>query len=138
MQKPEEVKRKWYIIDADGLILGRLATKIASMLRGKTKPEFTPHVDMADEIVIINAAKICVTGKKTNDKKYQSYSGYPSGRKEINLKKLLETKPEEVIRKAVKGMLPNNTVGRSMMKKLKIYESNEHPHKAQNPQELKI
>jgi len=138
VQKPQDVKRKWLLIDADGLILGRLATQLASMLRGKTKPEFTAHVDMADEIVIINAAKIRVTGKKLNDKKYQTYSGYPGGQKEINLAEKLEKNPEDVIVHAVRGMLPHNTLGRQLMKKLKVYAGAEHPHQAQNPELIKI
>jgi len=138
MQKPHEVKRNWYLIDANGKILGRLATKIATILRGKDKPEFTPHVDMADEIVVINAEKISVTGKKLKAKKYQTYSGYPSGLKECNLETMLRTKPEEVIKHAVRGMLPHNTLGRQLLKRLKVYAQSEHPHQAQNPQELKI
>ncbi|MBU1043499.1 MAG: 50S ribosomal protein L13 [Candidatus Omnitrophica bacterium] len=138
MQKTEDVKRKWLLIDADGLILGRLASKLASMLRGKTKPEFTSHVDMADEIVIINAEKIRVTGKKLADKKYQTYSGYPGGQKEVNLAQKLEKHPEDVIIHAVKGMLPHNTLGRQLMKKLKVYAGAEHPHQAQNPELIEI
>ncbi|MFH1460720.1 MAG: 50S ribosomal protein L13 [Candidatus Omnitrophota bacterium] len=138
VQKPKDVKRNWYIVDAQGKILGRLATKIASMLRGKTKAEFTPHVDMADEIIVVNAAKIRVTGKKLTDKKYQTYSGYPGGQKSYDLATMLSKKPEEVIRHAVRGMLPHNSLGRQLLKKLKVYGQSEHPHQAQNPQELKI
>lgn len=138
MQKTEDVQRKWLLIDADGLILGRLASKLASMLRGKTKPEFTAHVDMADEIVIINAAKIRVTGKKLTDKKYQTYSGYPGGQKEINLADKLEKDPEDVIMHAVRGMLPHNSLGRQLLKKLKVYAGAEHPHQAQNPEKIEI
>ncbi len=138
MQRPEDVNRKWFLIDADGKILGRLATKIATILRGKNKPEYTPHVDTGDSIVVINAEKVCVTGKKMSDKKYQTYSGYPGGQKEYSLQTMLKDKPEEVIRRAVKGMLPHNTLGRKMLSKLKIYKGSEHPHIAQNPQELKI
>ncbi|MCP4650913.1 MAG: 50S ribosomal protein L13 [PVC group bacterium] len=138
IQKPKDVVRKWYLVDADGKILGRLATKIAMILRGKTKPEFTPHVDMGDEVVVINAAKIRVTGKKLKDKKYQSYSGYPSGQKEVNLEVMLAKKPEDVIRLAVRGMLPHNALGRKMLKHLKVYAQNEHPHSAQKTEELKV
>jgi len=138
IQKQQEVKRNWYLIDANGKILGRLATKIATILRGKNKPEFTPHVDMADEIVVINAEKISVTGKKLKAKKYQSFSGYPGGLKECNLETMLKTKPEEVIKHAVRGMLPHNTLGRQLLKRLKVYAQGEHPHQAQNPQELKV
>ena len=138
MKRPEDVKMKWYIIDAEGQILGRMATRIASILRGKTKAEFTPHVDTGDAIVVINAAKIRVTCKKLTDKIYQTYSGYPGGRKEINLATMLKKDPEEVILHAVRGMLPHNALGRKMIKKLKVYADANHPHTAQNPQELKI
>ncbi len=138
MQRPEDVKRKWFIVDADGKILGRLATSIATILRGKNKPEYTPHVDTGDHIIVINAEKVRVTGKKLSDKKYQTYSGYPGGQKEYSLQTMLKDKPEEVIRLAVKGMLPHNTLGGKMLAKLKIYKGSEHPHIAQNPQELKI
>ncbi len=137
MQRPEDVKRNWFVVDAQGEILGRLATKIATILRGKNKPEYTPHVDTGDHIVVINAEKVRVTGKKMSDKKYQTYSGYPGGQKEYSLQTMLKDKPEEVIRRAVKGMLPHNTLGRKMLTKLKIYKGSEHPHSAQNPQELK-
>lgn len=138
VQKPKDVKRKWYLINAEGVILGRLATKIASVLRGKNKPQFTPHVDMGDEVVVINAAKVRVSGKKLSDKKYQRYSGYPGGQKEFDLQTMLNTKPEEVIKLAVKGMLPHNSLGRRMLKKLKVYGQSEHRHTAQKPEELKI
>ena len=138
IKNSKDVKRNWYLIDAEGKILGRLATKIAMMLRGKDRPEFTPFVDMADEIVVINAAKIAVTGKKLTAKKYQTYSGYPGGRKEVDLKTMIEKKPEEVIKQAVWGMLPHNSLGRQILKKLKVYAGSEHKHQAQNPQEIKI
>ncbi|MBU4305331.1 MAG: 50S ribosomal protein L13 [Candidatus Omnitrophica bacterium] len=138
MQKPKDVKRKWHLVDADGKILGRVATKIAGILRGKTKAEYTPHVDMGDEVVVINAAKIRVTGKKLTAKKYQTYSGYPGGQKSFSLEHMLSKKPEEVIKHAVKGMLPHNSLGRQILKRLKVYGQSEHPHAAQNPQELKI
>ncbi len=138
MKRPEDVKRAWFIVDADGIILGRMATKIAMVLRGKDKAEYTPHVDTGDHIIVINAEKVRVTGKKLTDKKYHTYSGYPSGQKEYSLETMLKNKPEEVIRKAVKGMLPKNTLGRQMLTKLKVYKGSEHPHVAQGPKELKI
>ena len=138
MKRPEDVKRAWFIIDADGKILGRMATKIAMILRGKNKAEYTPHVDTGDHIIVINAEKIRVSGKKMTDKIYQTYSGYPGGQKEYNLETMIKNKPEEVIKLAVRGMLPKNTLGRQMLTKLKVYKGKEHPHAAQNPQELKI
>jgi len=138
VQKPKDVKRKCFLIDADGKILGRMATKIAGILRGKTKPEFTPHVDMADEVIVINASKIRVTGKKMTDKKYQRYSGYPGGQKEVNLATMLAKKPEEVIKHAVKGMLPHNSLGRTLLKRMKVYGGSKHPHAAQKPEALEI
>lgn len=138
MKRPEDVKRAWFVVDADGIILGRMATKIAMILRGKNKAEYTPHVDTGDHVVVINAEKIRVSGKKLTDKKYQTYSGFPGGQKEYSLETMLKNKPEEVIRKAVKGMLPKNSLGRQMLTKLKVYRGSEHPHVAQSPQELKI
>jgi large subunit ribosomal protein L13 len=138
IQRPEDVKRAWYLVNAEGLILGRMASKVASILRGKTKVTFTPFVDTADEVVIINAEKVQVTGKKMTDKKYQRYSGYPSGLKEFSLATMMKKKPEEVIMHAVKGMLPHTALGKRMLTRLKVYSGSEHPHKAQNPQELKI
>ncbi|MDD5746161.1 MAG: 50S ribosomal protein L13 [Candidatus Omnitrophica bacterium] len=138
IQKQEEVQRAWHLIDADGKILGRLASKIAMILRGKTKATFTPYVDMADEVVVINAEKIRVTGNKLADKKYQRYSGYPNGLKEFDLATLRRNKPEEVIMHAVKGMLPHSALGKKLLTRLKVYRGSEHPHQAQNPQELKI
>ena len=138
MKRPEDVKRAWFIVDADGIILGRMATKIAMILRGKNSPEYTPHVDTGDHIIVINAEKVRVSGKKLTDKKYQTYSGYPGGQKEYSLETMLKTKPEEVIKKAVRGMLPKNTLGRQMLTKLKVYSGSEHPHTAQSPKELKI
>ncbi len=136
--KPETVKRDWYVIDATGQTLGRLATEVARRLRGKHKPEYTPHVDTGDYIVVINAEKVCVTGKKNTDKIYYSHTGYPGGIKEISFEKLIERAPERVIEGAVKGMLPKNPLGRDMYRKLKVYAGTEHPHAAQQPQELKI
>ncbi len=136
--KPESVKRDWYIVDAAGQTLGRLATEIASRLRGKHKPEYTPHVDTGDYIVVINAEKVCVTGKKTSDKIYYSHTGFPGGIKEISFEKLIDKAPERVLEAAVKGMLPRNPLGRDMYRKLKVYAGTNHPHTAQQPQELKI
>lgn len=136
--KPETVKRDWFVIDAAGQTLGRLATEIALRLRGKHKPEYTPHVDTGDYIVVINAEQIKVTGNKTTDKKYYSHSGFPGGIKEITFEKLVVRAPERIIETAVKGMLPKNPLGRAMYRKLKVYKGAEHPHTAQQPQELKI
>ena len=136
--KTETVKRDWYVVDASGLTLGRLATEVASRLRGKHKPEYTPHVDTGDYIVIINAEKVHVTGNKVQDKMYYSHSGFPGGIKSINFEKLIQRAPERVIESAVKGMLPKNPLGRAMYRKMKVYKGASHPHAAQQPQELKI
>lgn len=136
--KPEEVRRDWYIVDAKDKTLGRLATQLASRLRGKHKPEFTPHVDTGDYIVVVNAAHIRVTGNKLNDKMYYRHTGYVGNLKSINLKKLLETAPEQVLNLAVKGMLPKNSLGRAMMRKLRVFAGPEHSHQAQQPQPLDI
>lgn len=138
MAKQEDVRRKWYLIDAKGKILGRLASRIAMILSGKTKAIYTPHVDTGDEVIVINAKDVAVTGKKLDDKLYRSYSGYPGGLKEKNLETMLERKPEEVIVKAVKGMLPHNKLGRKMLKRLKVYEGPTHPHQAQRPEALEL
>ena len=136
--KPETVKREWFVIDAAEQTLGRLATEVARRLRGKHKPEFTPHVDTGDYIVVINADKIQVTGNKAGDKMYHRHTGYPGGLKSISFEKLIDHKPEMVIELAVKGMLPKNPLGRAMFKKMKVYAGSEHPHVAQQPQELKL
>lgn len=136
--KPETVKRDWYVVDATGLTLGRLATEIASRLRGKHKPEYTPHVDTGDYIVVVNAEKIHVTGNKAQDKIYYSHSGFPGGIKSINFEKLNLRAPERIIEMAVKGMLPKNPLGRAMYRKMKVYKGAAHPHTAQQPQDLKI
>ncbi|WP_373186828.1 50S ribosomal protein L13 [Halopseudomonas sp.] len=136
--KPESVKRDWYIVDATGLTLGRLATEVATRLRGKHKPEYTPHVDTGDYIVIVNAEKVHVTGKKAQDKIYYSHSGFPGGIKSISFEKLLVRAPERIIESAVKGMLPKNPLGRAMYRKMKVYKGAVHPHAAQQPQELKV
>lgn len=134
--KISEIERAWRVVDADGAILGRLATQIASTLRGKHKPTFAPHLDTGDAVVVINAAKIKVTGKKLHDKAYVRHSGYPGGFKSETLERLLERRPEEVIRRAVRGMLPQNRLGEQMARKLYIYAGPEHPHQAQRPEKL--
>lgn len=133
--KPKEVEHKWYVIDANGKTLGKLASETASILRGKKKPTYTPHVDCGDYVIVINAEKVHVTGKKESKKIYKSYSGFPGGLKEITLGEMRAKKPEEIIRHAVKGMMPNGKLGRQMYKKLKVYAGPDHPHAAQNPQE---
>ncbi|OUS40076.1 50S ribosomal protein L13 [Oleispira antarctica] len=136
--KPESVQREWFIVDAAEQTLGRLATEIARRLKGKHKPEYTPHVDTGDYIVVVNADKIRVTGKKTTDKMYYRHTGYPGGLRSISFDKLLDHKPEMIIEQAVKGMLPKNPLGRDMYRKLKVYAGSEHPHAAQQPQTLEI
>lgn len=136
--KPESVKHDWYIVDADGKTLGRLATEIARRLRGKHKPEYTPHVDTGDYIVVINAEKVTVTGAKFTDKVYHAHSGYPGGLKSITFDKLQAKKPEMIIESAVKGMLPKGPLGRQMYRKLKVYAGKEHNHQAQQPEVLDI
>lgn len=136
--KPETVKRDWSIIDAENQTLGRLATEVARRLRGKHKPEFTPHVDAGDYVVVINAAKVKVTGKKASDKMYYRHTGYPGGLKSMSFEKLQNYKPESIIELAVKGMLPKNSLGNAMYKKMKVYAGDTHPHAAQQPQEIKL
>ena len=136
--KPESVKRDWYVVDASGKTLGRLASEIAKRLRGKHKPEYTPHVDTGDYIVVVNAEKVTVTGKKAEDKMYYRHTGFPGGIKETNFNKLQQRHPTQVIEIAVKGMMPHNPLGRAMLSKLKIYAGAEHPHIAQQPQQLDI
>ncbi|HDK36541.1 MAG TPA: 50S ribosomal protein L13 [Bacteroidetes bacterium] len=138
MAKKGQVEQKWYVIDADGLILGRLASRVASIVRGKNKPIFTPHVDTGDNIVILNAEKVRLTGRKLDGKKYYHHSGYPGGIKEIPARKLLQEKPEEVLRHAIWGMLPHTKLGRKLLKKVKIYAGNAHPHTAQKPEILEF
>jgi large subunit ribosomal protein L13 len=134
--KSEDVERRWYVVDAEGETLGRLATRIADTLRGKRKPTYTPHVDSGDFVVVVNAEKIAVTGKKLDDKRYYRHSGYPGGIRSRTLREQLDRQPAEVIRKAVKGMLPRNRLARRQITKLKVYAGPNHPHEAQNPQEL--
>ncbi|MDH5766103.1 MAG: 50S ribosomal protein L13 [Gammaproteobacteria bacterium] len=136
--KPETVKRDWYIVDADGKTLGRLATEIARRLRGKHKAEYTPHVDTGDYIVVVNAEKVRVTGNKAKDKMYYNHSGFIGGLKSISFEKLIAKKPEQVIERAVKGMLPKNPLGRAMFRKLKVYAGPDHKHTAQQPQVLEL
>ena len=136
--KPGEIARDWYLVDAEGKTLGRLATQIADRLRGKGKVEFTPHVDTGDFVVVINAEKIAVTGKKLEQKMYYKHSGFPGGLRERTLREQLDRRPTEVLRKAVKGMLPRNKLGRAQLTKLKIYAGPEHPHEAQAPTTLEV
>ena len=136
--KKETVKHQWFVVDAENVVLGRLATQIANVLRGKHKPVFTPSVDTGDFVVVVNAEKIALTGKKVADKVYHSHSGFPGGIKSATAGELLAKKPEEVIRKAVKGMLPKNKLARHMLKKLKIYSGTSHPHDAQQPAQLTL
>jgi large subunit ribosomal protein L13 len=135
--KPREIEQAWHLVDADGEILGRLATEIADTLRGKNKPAYTPHVDTGDFVVVVNAEKVRVTGKKLEQKIYYRHSGYPGGLRERTLAEQLARRPEEVIRKAVKGMLPKNKLAAAQLRKLKVYAGPEHPHAAQNPAPLK-
>ena len=138
MATPESINRKWYVVDADGLTLGRLASEVAKVLRGKNKPEFTPHVDTGEYVIVINAEKIKVTGKKLDQKVYYKHSDYVGGMKEATLREKLAKKPEEVIELAVKGMLPKGPLGRDMYRKLFVYAGPEHKHAAQQPEELKF
>lgn len=132
--KPETVERKWYVIDADGVVLGRLASQVALMLRGKHKPTFTPHVDTGDYIIVVNTDKIAMTGRKLDQKIYYHHSGYPGGLKETKYRDLLANKSEFALKKAVRGMLPKGSLGNKMFKKLKVYAGAEHPHAAQQPE----
>jgi large subunit ribosomal protein L13 len=136
--KPGEVARDWYLVDADGQTLGRLATQIADTLRGKRKAQYTPHVDTGDFVVVVNAEKIAVTGQKLDQKMYHRHSGYPGGLRSRTLRQQLARRPEEVLRKAVKGMLPRNRLSRAQITKLKIYAGPDHPHEAQAPKPLKL
>ncbi len=136
--KKEDVEPKWYIVDANGEVLGRLASKVATILRGKHKPTFTPHVDTGDFVVIINAEKVRLTGNKMKDKTYYHHTGFPGGIRSITAEKLLKKNPTEVLKKAIKGMLPKNSLGRQIFKKAKIYVSTDHPHAAQQPEALAL
>lgn len=138
MASPSDVERKWYVVDAEGKTLGRMASEIASTLRGKKKPIYTPHIDTGDYVIVVNAEKVVTTGKKLNQKVYYHHSEYVGGMKETTLKEMLNKKPEYVITHAVKGMLPKGPLGRKMLKKLFVYAGPEHKHAAQKPEELKI
>jgi large subunit ribosomal protein L13 len=138
MQKKETVERKWYIIDAEGVSLGRLATRAADVLRGKHKPTYTPHIDCGDYVIVINASKVNLTGNKLNDKVYYDHSGYTGGLRERTAKEMREQYPVEMIERAVKGMIPHTRLGRQVAKKLFVYEGSEHPHTAQKPVEMKV
>lgn len=138
MANPQNVERKWYVVDAEGKTLGRVASQIAAILRGKHKPTFTPHTDCGDFVIVVNAEKIHLTGKKLTDKFYRRHSGFPGGLKEIAYKHLLETRPTRALEVAIKGMLPHNRLGRQMYRKLKVYAGPEHPHAAQQPTALGI
>jgi len=138
MVREDEVERKWYVVDADGQVLGRLATRVATILRGKHKPIFAPHLDVGDHVVVINAEKVHLTGKKLRDKVYRWHTGYIGGLREVNADKMLKTHPERVIEWAVQGMLPKNRLGRAMGKKLKVYRGAAHPHQAQQPDVLPL
>lgn len=138
LAKNEEIERKWYVVDATGMSLGRLASQVAKILQGKHKPTYTPHVDTGDYVIVINAEKIVLTGKKLTQKKYYRHTGYPGGIKEQTAKEILEKYPERLIEKAVKGMLPSTTLGRHMFKKLKVYSGSNHPHEAQKPEKLEL
>ncbi len=136
--KPADIERKWYVVDADGKTLGRLAAEVATVLRGKHKPTYTPHMDCGDYVIVINAEKVEVTGKKRKEKVYKRHTGYPGGLRETTFEKLIAKKPEEIVRHAVKGMMPNGKLGRQMYKKLKVYAGPEHNHQAQKPEVLEV
>ena len=138
MARPLEVERKWYVVDAEGKHLGRLATEIVRVLRGKNKPQYTPHVDVGDFVVVVNADRVAVTGRKAEQRVYRRHSGYPGGMKETSYEQMLGRKPTEVLRKAVYGMIPKTRLARKQFKKLKIYAGPEHPHAAQDPQTLEV
>ncbi|MCL6471450.1 MAG: 50S ribosomal protein L13 [Firmicutes bacterium] len=136
--KPRDINREWYVVDAAGVPLGRLATRVAAILRGKHKPMYTPSMDTGDHVIVINAEKVVVTGKKAQAKKYYRHSGYPGGLKVITFEKMMAKHPERVIELAIKGMLPHNSLGRAMFRKLKVYAGPEHPHSAQHPKTLDL
>ncbi len=136
--KQEDIKRSWHVVDANGETLGRLASAVASVLKGKTKPIYTTHVDTGDFVIVVNADKIHLTGKKLDNKTYYSHSGYPGGLKAVSAGKLMKTNPEEVIKMAVEGMLPKTRLGKQMLSKLKVYAGDRHPHAAQQPAEMKV
>ena len=136
--RPSDIDRQWYVVDATDMVLGRLATRVAHVLRGKHKPTFAPHMDMGDHVIIINAGKVRLTGAKGAQSMHYRHSGYPGGLKSVSFGKLLEERPERLVENAIRGMLPKNTIGRAQIKKLKIYAGPDHPHAAQQPQELTL
>lgn len=138
MAKPNEIERKWYVVDANGKVLGRLASEVAKILRGKNKPTYTPHVDTGDHVIILNAEKVVLTGNKLDQKMYRKHSLYPGGLKETSYRKIMANKPELAVYEAVKGMLPHNSLGRQMLKKLRVYKGTEHEHQAQQPEALEL
>jgi large subunit ribosomal protein L13 len=138
MPSESEIQRKWFVVDAEGKVLGRLATRVATILRGKHKPSFSPHLDVGDHVVVINAEKVQLTGRKLKNKQYRWHTGYIGGLKEVSAETMLRTHPDRVIEWAVEGMLPKNRLGRAMAKKLKVYRGAEHPHAAQQPQPLEV
>ena len=138
MPKESDIQRKWYVVDAEGQVLGRLATRVATILRGKHKPSFSPHLDVGDHVVVINAEKVQLTGRKLQKKQYRWHTGYIGGLKEVSAETMLRTHPDRVIEWAVEGMLPKNRLGRAMAKKLKVYRGAAHPHEAQQPQPLEV
>jgi large subunit ribosomal protein L13 len=138
LARKEELDPKWYLVNAEGKVLGRLSTELAKILRGKNKPTYTPHLDTGDFVIVVNAGRVTLTGKKMKDKIYYHHTGYPGGIKEMNAEKLLAKKPAEMIRMAVKGMLPKTSLGRQMLRKLKIYAGPNHPHEAQRPISLEL
>jgi large subunit ribosomal protein L13 len=138
MARPSSVERKWHLIDAEGQTLGRLAAEIARLLRGKNKPQYTPHIDTGDFVVVVNADRAVVTGKKAEQKVYRRHTGYPGGLREVSYEQMLERKPTEILRKAVRGMMPKTRLGRQQLRKLKIYAGPEHPHEAQSPEPYEV
>ena len=138
MARPQEVERKWYVVDAEGKTLGRLATEVARLLRGKTKPQYTPHVDTGDFVIVVNADRVNVTGRKAEQKLYRRHTGYPGGLKEVSYEQMMDRKPTEIVRKAVYGMMPKTRLARQQFKKLKIYAGPEHLHEAQSPEPYEV
>jgi large subunit ribosomal protein L13 len=138
MARPSSVERKWHLIDAEGQTLGRLAAEIACLLRGKNKPQYTPHIDTGDFVVVVNADRVVVTGKKAEQKVFRRHTGYPGGLREMSYEQMLERKPTEILRKAVRGMMPKTRLGRQQLRKLKIYAGPEHPHEAQSPEPYEV
>jgi large subunit ribosomal protein L13 len=136
--KPSEIEREWWLVDADGIVLGRLASEVAQRLRGKHKPYFSPHLDTGDHVIVVNAAKVVLTGNKIRQKQWHRHSGYPGGLKSVAYSRLMATQPERAVEKAIRGMLPSNRLGRAMSKKLKVYAGPEHPHSAQDPKVLDL